>query len=63
MAPREPENNDYAKFGGDKKVLWYVMVFSGWTMVQLETHVPFSQGRNVMYEELSSWSRKSWARL
>ena len=60
MAPKETENNDYAKFGGDKKVLWY---FLEWTMVQLETHVPFSQGRNVMYEELSSWSRKSWARL
>ena len=30
MAPRETENNDYAKFGGDKqKALWYVMVFSG----------------------------------
>ena len=29
-APRETENNDYAKFGGDKqKALWYVMVFSG----------------------------------
>ena len=38
-------------------MLWY---FLEWTMVQLETHVPFSQGRNVMYEELSSWSRKSW---
>ena len=29
MAPKETENNDYAKFGGDKKVLWYFMVFSG----------------------------------
>ena len=29
-ALRETENNDYAKFGGDKeKALWYVMVFSG----------------------------------
>ena len=29
-APRETENNDYAKFGSDKqKALWYVMVFSG----------------------------------
>ena len=41
-------------------MLWY---FLEWTMVQLETHVPSTQGRNVMYEELSSWSRKSWARL
>ena len=30
MAPRETENNAYAKFWGDKqKALWYVMVFSG----------------------------------
>ena len=30
MAPRETENNTYAKFWGDKKrALWYVMVFSG----------------------------------
>ena len=29
MAPRETENNAYAKFWGDKqRVLWYVMVFS-----------------------------------
>ena len=30
MAPRETENNAYAKFwGGKQRVLWYVMVFSG----------------------------------
>ena len=30
MAPREIENNAYAKFWGDKqRTLWYVMVFSG----------------------------------
>ena len=30
MAPRETENNVYAKFWGDKqRPLWYVMVFSG----------------------------------
>ena len=30
MAPRETENNVYAKFWGDKqRALWYVMVFSG----------------------------------
>ena len=30
MAPRETENNAYAKFWGDKqRVLWYVMIFSG----------------------------------
>ena len=30
MAPRETENNAYAKFWGDKqRALWYVMVLSG----------------------------------
>ena len=30
MAPRETENNAYAKFLGDKqRALWFVMVFSG----------------------------------
>ena len=30
MAPRETENNAYAKFQGDKqRALWYVMVLSG----------------------------------
>ena len=30
MAPRETENNTYAKFWGDKqRALWYVMIFSG----------------------------------
>ena len=30
MAPRETENNAYAKFLGDKqRALWYVLVFSG----------------------------------
>ena len=29
MAPRETENNTYAKFWGDKQgALWYVVVFS-----------------------------------
>ena len=30
MAPRETQNNAYAKFWADKqRALWYVMVFSG----------------------------------
>ena len=30
MAPRETENNAYAKFRGDEqRTLWYVIVFSG----------------------------------
>ena len=33
MAPRETENNAYAKFWGDKQiVLWYVMVFLEWSI-------------------------------
>ena len=33
MAPRETENNAYAKFWGDKqRALWYVMVFLQWSI-------------------------------
>ena len=32
MAPRDTENNAYAKFWGDKqRALWYVMVFLEWS--------------------------------
>ena len=41
MAPRETEDNAYAKFWGNKqRALWYVMVFSG--VVNL--HFPFLTG-------------------
>ena len=34
MAPKETENNAYAKFWGDKqRALWYVMVFLEWSIV------------------------------
>ena len=37
MAPRETENNAYAKFWGDKqRTLWYVMVFLEWSIVILK---------------------------
>ena len=37
MAPRETENNAYAKFGVDKqRALWYVMVFLEWSIVVLK---------------------------
>ena len=38
MAPRETENNAYAKFWGDKqRSLWYVMVFLEWSItLQME---------------------------
>ena len=33
MAPRETENNAYAKFWGDKqRTLWYVMAFLEWSI-------------------------------
>ena len=33
MAPRETENNAYAKFWRDKqRALWYVMVFLEWSI-------------------------------
>ena len=33
MAPRDSENNAYAKFWGDKeRALWYVMVFLEWSI-------------------------------
>ena len=36
MAPRETENNAYAKFWGDKqRTLWYVMVFLEWSIALL----------------------------
>ena len=42
MAPRETENNAYAKFWGDKqRALWYVMVFSGVvSIVSRAKHLP-----------------------
>ena len=34
MAPRETENNAYAKFWRDKqRTLWYVMVFLEWSIL------------------------------
>ena len=37
MAPRETENNAYAKFWGDKqRTLWYVMVFLEWSIKDCE---------------------------
>ena len=43
MAPRETENNTYAKFWGDKqRALWYVMVFLEWSITK--------------YYQWSSWS-------
>ena len=42
MAPRETENNAYAKFWGDKqRVLWYVMIFSGVVNKSSDSYIIF----------------------
>ena len=47
MAPRETENNAYAKFWGDKqRTLWYVMVFLEWSIIKRSSFVP-SRHRQV----------------
>ena len=39
MAPRETENNAYAKFWRDKqRTLWYVMVFLEWSIGATHAH-------------------------
>ena len=43
MAPRETENNAYAKFWGDKqRALWYVMVFLEWSIASLNSQRHFN---------------------
>ena len=43
MAPRETENNAYAKFWDDKqRVLWYVTAFSGGVNGSVAMSVAFS---------------------
>ena len=40
MAPRQTENNAYAKFWGDKqRTLWYVMVFLEWSIIKTYLHI------------------------
>ena len=40
MAPRETENNAYAKFWSDKqRALWYVMAFSGMANIDVQYQV------------------------
>ena len=42
MAPRDTENNAYAKFWGAKlRALWYVMVFLEWSIVSYISSRPF----------------------
>ena len=49
MAPRETENNAYAKFWGDKqRTLWYVMVFLEWSIQWLD---PSSQCSDLALDQ------------
>ena len=62
MAPRETENNAYAKFWGDKqRALWYVMVFSGvvnWA-IELQLRVDGSKNYQFLRKMLNLASRSS----
>ena len=50
MAPRETENNAYAKFWGDKqRTLWYVMVFLEWSITVVRKH--FEQKQSSLTEK------------
>ena len=49
MAPKETENNAYAKFWGDKqRALWYVMVFSGVVNSALTGYLFFSSSAELI---------------
>ena len=54
MAPRETENNAYAKFWGDKqRALWYVMVFLEWSIGYSLTGTPFYVPLKCFWDSLS----------
>ena len=44
MAPRDTENNAYAKFWGDKqRALWYVVVFLEWSIAIITDRFTYYQ--------------------
>ena len=58
MAPRETENNAYAKFWGEKqRTLWYVMVFLEWSIVSAINDIidclPGSKPNNALFHSKS----------
>ena len=54
MAPRETENNAYAKFWGDKqRTLWYVMVFLELSILSLYVKGLSSQESNILFVDRS----------
>ena len=63
MAPRETENNAYAKFSSDQqRVLWYVMIFSVVVNLQYtDTHTHLSritkQSARLQKNLNASWLR------
>ena len=58
MAPRETENNAYAKFWGDKKgALWYVMVFSGVVNLTIK-----KESLTRAYYEAGGMKQQTWKR-
>ena len=55
MAPRETENNAYAKFWGDKqRTLWYVIVFLEWSIRDLIFFVGVGGKDRVFSDKLVS---------
>ena len=65
MAPRETEDNAYAKFWGDKqRTLWYVMVFLEWSIFVIqygrtpfETRKLFAPRRGLCLREVQAYFR------
>ena len=60
MAPRETENNAYAKFWRDKqRTLWYVMVFLEWSIAITFKYYLSSYTRNfnvhINYPYILEW--------
>ena len=53
MAPRETENNAYAKFWGDKqRTLWYVMVFLEWSIFALASASSIRDLGTTLYRQV-----------
>ena len=53
MAPRETENNAYAKLWSDKqRALWYVIVFLEWLIVRFDPSVVTVKQSSVVSQNL-----------
>ena len=59
MAPRETEDNAYAKFRDDKqRALWYVMVFSGVVNLDLLLVLRYPQNPDFHFAKLKEFYRR-----